>query len=90
MALLFFAGFCILTGVLITLSRIVPRPLGVLMVVAGLCYALNTLAMLVAPGLWSAISPGILLPCLLAEASLAIWLLVKGAAGRDMTTDARS
>lgn len=90
LALLFFAGFCILTGVLIVLSRIVPRLLGVLMVVAGLCYALNMLAMLVAPNLWSAISPGILLPCLIAESSLAIWLLVKGAeAGRDTTTDVR-
>lgn len=90
LALLFFAGFCVLTGVLIILSRLVPRPLGVLMMLAGLCYVLNTLAMLIAPGVWSVISPAILLPCLIAEASLAIWLLVKGAAGRDMTTDARS
>lgn len=83
LALLFFAGFCVLTGVIITLSRIVPRLIGVLMVVAGCCYALNTLAMLVAPDIWAAISPGVLAPCLLAETSLAMWLLVKGAAGRD-------
>jgi hypothetical protein len=89
LALLFFAGFCILTGVLITLSHIVPRLLGVLMVLAGVCYALNTLAMLVAPGIWAVISPGILVPCLVAEASLAMWLLVKGTAGRDMGAAAR-
>lgn len=90
LALLFFAGFCILTGVLITLTRIVPRLLGFLMVAAGLCYTVNTLTMLVAPGLWSSISPGILLPCLIAETSLAIWLLVRGAAGQGMVTDATS
>lgn len=90
LALLFFAGFCVLTGVLITVSRIVPRPLGVLMVLAGFCYALNTLAMLVAPGLWAMISPGVLLPCLVAEASLAVWLLVKGAVGPDIGADTRS
>lgn len=90
LALLFFAGFCILTGVLIIVSRIVPKPLGALMVLAGFCYALNTLAMLVAPGLWAAISPGVLAPCLVAETSLAMWLLVKGAAGPDISADAGS
>lgn len=80
LALLFFAGFCILTGVLIILSRLVPRPLGVLMMLAGLCYVLNTMAMLVAPSVWSVISPAILLPCLIAEAALALWLVVKGVA----------
>jgi hypothetical protein len=90
LALLFFAGFCILTGILISLSRIVPRVLGALMVLAGICYALNTIAMVVTPGIWSMISPGILIPCLVAEASLAVWLLVKGAAGPDMRPDAKS
>lgn len=90
LALLFFAGFCILTGILISLSRIVPRTLGVLMVLAGICYALNTLTMVIAPGIWSMISPGILVPCLIAEASLAVWLLVKGAAGPQVRPDAKS
>ncbi|MNQ61051.1 hypothetical protein D3C85_753570 [compost metagenome] len=90
LALLFFAGFCVLTGILIFLSRIAPRALGVLMVLAGICYALNTLAMVVAPGLWSMISPGVLVPCLVAEASLAVWLLVKGADAPTMGPDAKS
>lgn len=90
LALLFFAGFCVLTGILIFLSRIAPRVLGVLMVLAGICYALNTLAMVVAPDLWSMISPGVLVPCLVAEASLAVWLLVKGAVAPAMGPGAKS
>jgi len=89
LALLFFAGFCILTGVLILLSRIVPRILGLLMMLAGFCYALNTLAMVVAPGIWSMISPGVLAPCLIAEASLAAWLLVKGVVAPAMAPHAK-
>ncbi len=83
-ALLFFAGFCILTGMMIVRSRAAPRVLGWLMGLAGVCYAVNTLAMIVAPALWSSISPAILVPCLIGEAALAIWLLVKGAARPDV------
>ena len=78
-SLVFFAGFCVLVGVLIVRTRVVPRVLGVLMVVAGACYVVNTLALVVSPAVSGAIFPAILLPAFIAELSLALWLLVKGA-----------
>jgi hypothetical protein len=77
-ALLFFAGFCVLVGVLILRSLLVPGVLGAMMIVAGACYVVNTLALLLSPALSDRLVPGILLPILLAELSLALWLVVKG------------
>jgi hypothetical protein len=77
-ALVFFAGFCVLIGTLILRSRLIPRVLGALMVVAGSCYVVNTLALILSPALSDRLVPGILLPIGLAELSLALWLTVKG------------
>jgi hypothetical protein len=77
-ALVFFAGFCVLIGTLILRSRLIPRVLGALMVVAGSCYVVNTLALILWPALSDLLVPGILLPVGLAELSLALWLAVKG------------
>jgi hypothetical protein len=78
LALLFFAGFCVLIGTLILRSRLIPRVFGALMVVAGSCYVVNTLALVLSPVLSDLLVPGILLPVGLAELSLALWLAVKG------------
>jgi hypothetical protein len=77
-ALLFFAGFCVLVGVLILRSLLVPGVLGAMMIVAGACYGVNTMALILSPALSDRLVPGILLPILLAELSLALWLVVKG------------
>jgi hypothetical protein len=77
-SLLLFAGFCIAIGALILRSRRLPRVIGGLMVLAGVCYVVNTLAMVLSPLLWKALNPTILLPILIAELSLALWLLLKG------------
>jgi hypothetical protein len=77
-SLVFFAGFCIVAGVLIYRSGFLPRTLGVMMAIAGLCYLINSFALFLAPALASMLFPYILMPCLLAELSLALWLLVKG------------
>jgi Domain of unknown function (DUF4386) len=77
-ALLFFAGFCVLIGMLILRSRLIPRVIGALMVVAGGCYVVNTLALILSPALSDRLVPGILLPVGLAELSLALWLAAKG------------
>ncbi len=77
-SLLLFAGFCVLIGALILRSRLVPRAIGAMMIVAGICYVVNTLALIVSPGFWKLLNPAILLPILLAELSLALWLLLKG------------
>jgi hypothetical protein len=78
LALLFFAGFCVLIGGLILRSRLVPRAIGAMMIAAGVCYVINTLALILWPALSDLLFPGILLPSFLGELSLALWLVVKG------------
>jgi hypothetical protein len=77
-ALLFFAGFCSATGVALLRSLIVPRPIGWMMVAAGICYLAGSLSTVVLPAFAGWLFPWILLPCLVGEASLALWLLAKG------------
>jgi hypothetical protein len=52
--------------------------LGALIQLAGACYLVNSFALILAPSLASALFPVILLPPLVGETSLALWLLVKG------------
>lgn len=77
-ALLFFSGFCAAIGALILRSRLLPRAIGIMMVLAGICYFANSLITVVSSALAGLLLPWILLPCFIAEASLATWLLIKG------------
>jgi hypothetical protein len=77
-SLLFFAGVCLAFGDLIRRSGYLPWLIGVLMQIAGLCYIVNTFAFLLAPSLSAKLYPAILMPVFVAEASLCVWLLVKG------------
>ena len=77
-ALLFVSGFCAALGAAIVRSRLVPRTIGAMMIAAGVCYFVSSLAALVAPAVAHLLSPWIIIPCFLGEASLAIWLLAKG------------
>lgn len=79
-SLFLFAGFCVLIGVLILRTRRLPAWIGALMAVAGACYVVNTLALVVSPDFYAWINPAVLLPIVVAELSLALWLLVKGVA----------
>jgi hypothetical protein len=88
-SLLLFAGFCVLIGTLILRSRVVPRLIGAMMILAGICYVVNTVALVVSPAFWKLINPTILLPIVLAELSLALWLLVKGVGVEAKSADDR-
>ncbi len=77
-ALIFFGVECVILGYLISRSGYMPRSIGVLMQIAGVCYVINSFALLLSPPLSSRLFPAILLPSLMAELSLALWLLVKG------------
>ena len=78
LALLLFGCCFLVHGYLIVRSGFLPRVLGLLIQVAGLCYLTNSFALFLAPALADRIFPGILLPAFVGEASLCIWLLVKG------------
>jgi hypothetical protein len=77
-ALIFFGCQCLVLGYLIFRSGYLPRILGVLMQIAGLCYLTNSFARLLAPPFADRIFPAILAPAFIAEFSLCLWLLVKG------------
>lgn len=78
--LLFFGITCLGWGYLIRRSGYLPRVLGALMQVAGLCYLVNSFALIIAPPVADQLTPFILLPPFVAETALAIWLVVKGVA----------
>src|SRR5215469_9121409 len=69
----FFGIYCGLIGWLILRSRFMPRVVGVLMMVAGLCW-LTT----VYPPLSHRLGPAVMAGGLLGEGVLIVWLLVKG------------
>ena len=77
-SLIFFGCFCLVIGYLIFRSGYLPKALGVLMQIAGLSYLTNSFALILAPAFANRLFPAILLPAFVGEASLCLWLLVKG------------
>jgi hypothetical protein len=77
-ALIFFGCVCLVDGYLIFRSGYLPRVIGVLMQIAGLCYLTNSFALILSPSFAHRLFPAILLPAFVGEASLCLWLLVKG------------
>lgn len=77
-ALIFFGVECVILGHLIARSSYMPKVIGVLMQIAGVCYLINSFSLILSPPLSSRLFPAILLPSLIAELSLALWLLMKG------------
>ncbi len=74
-ALVFFGCFGLCLGYLIWHSTFLPRILGVLMAIAGVCYIGNSLLSFLAPSLSSII---LLLPVIPGEGGLTLWLLAVG------------
>jgi hypothetical protein len=77
-ALLFFGGTCLVNGYLIFKSGYFPKFLGILLQIAGGSYLIACWAALFAPALADLLLPTLLLPPLVGESSLALWLLIKG------------
>jgi len=72
-SLTFFGVFCVLIGILIFQSRFLPAILGLLMIVAGVTYWINSFRLFLALPI-----PYLQWVTLVAELSLALWLLVVG------------
>jgi len=77
-SLLFFGCFCIVIGRVIFKSGFLPKVVGALMQIAGLCYLTDSFALILSPATANRLFPAILLPAFVGEASLCLWLLVKG------------
>ncbi|MDB5001160.1 MAG: hypothetical protein JWR76_2237 [Mucilaginibacter sp.] len=76
--LMFFGCTCLVLGYLIFKSGYLPKILGALMQIAGLCYLTNSFVLIITPAFENIIFPVILVPPFIAELSLCLWLLVKG------------
>ena len=80
--LLFFGFCCLLRGWLIARSTYLPRLLGGLLAVAGACYVLNSVALLLEPRVAALLFPWVLVPAFLGELALSLWLLLRGVDAR--------
>jgi hypothetical protein len=74
----FFGLHLLLVGYLIFRSTFLPRFVGALMAFGGLGWLTLGLASLLSPPFARSLSPYILIPGILGEVSLTVWLLVKG------------
>jgi len=68
----------IVSGFLIFRSRFLPRILGIMLGIAGLCYFADGFISFVAPSLEAHLSPYIVVPCLPGEASISLWMAIVG------------
>lgn len=76
--LAFFGFACLALGHLIYKSTFLPKTIGVLMAIAGACYLLNSFVGFLAPAIAGKLFLVVFAPILIAEMTLALWLLVKG------------
>lgn len=74
-SMVFFGFHCFFLGYLIFKSRFLPKVIGILLAIASLCLLINSVGYFLAPG---SIPEFILLPDLIAELVLCVWLIAKG------------
>lgn len=75
LALIIFGVCCLVMGWMILSSRLAPALVGIGLLVAGVCYLINSVGGVVNPAWAASLFPFILLPCLVAELALTVWLL---------------
>ncbi len=76
--LIFFGFECLIDGYLIIRSGYLPKILGVMVQIAGVCYLVNSFLMILSPSLFAKMSMFILLPPFVGELSISLWLIFKG------------
>jgi hypothetical protein len=76
--LLFFGFVLITNGYLVRRSDYMPKLLGLLMQIAGICYLVNSFALILDPRIANRLFPFILFPAFITELSLCFWLIGKG------------
>lgn len=77
-SLVFFAFACLALGYLVFRSGFLPKTIGVLLAIAGVCYLISSFSWFLAPTFAARLFPALFVPIFVAEFSLAAWLLVKG------------
>jgi hypothetical protein len=73
-----YVGYLLAAGCLVFRSTFLPRILGALLAIGGLCYLTYSFADVLSPGFAARLVPYIQVPSGVAELSLCLWLLVVG------------
>lgn len=76
--LIFFGIACVIRGYLIVKSELFPKFIGRLLTLAGVCYLVNSSAILLALEITPLLFPWIYLPVLVGELTLSLWMICKG------------
>ena len=76
--LVFFGLYCLIIGFLIFKSNLLPKILGMLYAITGLCYLINSFTMFLSKGFENPMFVYLAIPIFIGELSLCLWLLIKG------------
>ena len=76
--LIFFGFYCLLVGYVIFKSAMVPKFLGVLYILSGIGYLINSFTMLLSKGFANPIFTYVAIPIFIGELSFCLWLIIKG------------
>lgn len=76
--LVFFGLYCLIIGFLIYKSNLLPKILGILYAITGLCYLINSFTMFLSKGFENQLFIYLAIPIFIGELSLCLWLLIKG------------
>ena len=76
--LVFFGFYCIIIGFVIYKTNAIPRIIGVLYAIAGLCYLINSFTMFLSKGFANPMFVYLAIPIFIGELSVCLWLLIKG------------
>jgi hypothetical protein len=76
--LVFFGVYCLIVGYVIFKSEMVPKFLGILYIISGLGYLINSYTMFLSRGFANPVFIYLAIPILIGELSFCLWLLIKG------------
>ena len=76
--LVFFGFYCLLVGYVIFKSKMVPKFLGILYIISGIGYIINSFIMLLSKGFANPIFVYVAIPIFIGELSFCLWLFIKG------------
>ncbi|MFM7856650.1 MAG: DUF4386 domain-containing protein [Flammeovirgaceae bacterium] len=76
--LVFFGFYCLIVGYVIFKSNFLPKILGILYAIAGMCYCVNSFNMFLSKGFENPLFVYLAIPIFIGELSLCLWLLIKG------------
>lgn len=76
--LVFFGFYCLIIGFVIYKTNAIPKFLGILYMIAGICYLVNNLTMFLSKGFENPLFIYLAIPIFIGELLLCLWLLFKG------------